>query len=103
MAKVHRHGIWYSDIRFDALCYVPPGFYEETVYPEPTIMIPHEAIAGLITVLDELGLIKPRLDERLRQEDLRITHRVLDLLEKAVGPPVVIEDATVINNRGGDR
>jgi len=34
--------------------------------------------------LDEAGWIKPRLDERLRAEDLKITHRLLDILEKKI-------------------
>ena len=80
--RYHRRGIWYREIRSAELCYVAPGFYEEGVIIQPTICIPDEALPALITVLDELGYIKPRLDERLRAEDLKITHRVLDLLDR---------------------
>jgi len=85
MVKVHRRGIWYRDIALDALCFSLPGFYDELEYPQPVVIVPGDAIPALITVLDELGYIKPRLDERLRDEDLKITHRVLDLLELAIG------------------
>jgi len=85
MAKVHRRGIWYQDVRMDALCFSPPGFYDEAEYPQPVVILPGDAIPELINKLDELGYIKPRLDTRLREEDLKITHRVLDLLEQAIG------------------
>lgn len=94
MAKVHRRGIWYQDVRMDALCFSPPGFYDEAEYPQPVVIIPGDSIPALLTVLDELGYIKPRLDERLRVEDLKITHRLLDLLDKALDPPtehVIVE------------
>jgi hypothetical protein len=47
--------------------------------------IPMRELPSLVKFLDEHGFIKPRLDERLRVEDLKITHRLLDLLEKRNG------------------
>lgn len=87
MAKVHRPGIWYRDVTRAALCYFSPGFYEENELPEPALVVPDSSLPALVEALDELGIIRPRLDERLRAEDLRITHRVLDLLGKALDLP----------------
>ena len=41
-----------------------------------------EEVHLLIAALDEAGWIVPRLDERLREEDLKITHRLLDIIER---------------------
>ena len=40
MAKVHRRGIWYRDVALDALCFSPPGFYDEAEYPQPVVIVP---------------------------------------------------------------
>ena len=75
-------GGWYRDPSMRAFQYVAPGELEEGTMPEPTMTITDREILLLIPVLEEHGFFKPRLDERLRVEDLKITHRLLDLLEK---------------------
>lgn len=65
-----------------AFQYYGPGMYVDGVEEEPTYTIPERAISrGLVALLESEGYLKPRLDERLRTEDLKITHRLLDLLE----------------------
>jgi hypothetical protein len=44
----------------------------------------HE-IHGLVDALRKDGYIKPVFVNEARAEDLRITHRLLDLLDKTVG------------------
>ena len=80
----YRRAVWFRDFASASLCYIPAGVYEPGVAAEPTIAIPDDALRSLVEALDELGLIKPRLDERLRAEDLKITHRLLDIIERAV-------------------
>ena len=57
----------------------PPGVVQEI-----DIEIPFDQIPSLVKALEENGLLKPRLDERLRTEDLKITHRLIDLLDKSI-------------------
>ena len=79
------NGHWFEDFARAAWVYVRAGYYEEGVQI-PNNAVEHTisdvVIRQLIKALDEAGWIKPRLDERLRTEDLKITHRLLDLLEK---------------------
>jgi len=80
--KVYYPGRWWLDLPWRSWNYTPAGYYEEGVELEPTITVDGEAVRQLISALDEAGWIVPRLDVRLREEDLKITHRLLDLLEK---------------------
>jgi len=82
MNKVYHPGHWWLDLPWRSWNYSPAGNYEEGVKLEPTITVDVEAVRQLISALDEAGWIVPRLDVRLREEDLKITHRLLDLLEK---------------------
>lgn len=45
------------------------------------IVINRHDLHYLVEFLESNGYLKPRLDERLRTEDLKITHRLLDILE----------------------
>ena len=82
MSKVYHRGQWWLDPSWRSWNYSPAGYYEEGIKLEPTITVDGEAVRQLITALDEAGWIVPRLDVRLRGEDLKITHRPLDILEK---------------------
>ncbi len=76
-------GHWFQDYSRRGFAYIAPGTYEEGTIPEPSSFLSWQEAMQLIPVLEEAGLIKPRLDERLRTEDLKITHRLIDLLEHA--------------------
>jgi len=67
--------------------YWPPGEYEEGEAPlEPSILLTERQAESLAEFMDKFGAIKPRLDDRLRAEDLKITHRLLDIVEKKFKP-----------------
>jgi hypothetical protein len=48
------------------------------------VRIPQGYIHGMVEALRENGLIKPIFSNEARAEDLKITHRLIDLLEKSV-------------------
>ena len=76
--------VWFWDMSWRAWRFRAGGMFEPGFEPDPedTKDIQENDVHLLIKALDEAGWIKPRLDERLRVEDLKITHRLLDLLEK---------------------
>ena len=83
--KIWYNGDWFFDGSLDSWCYLKPGYYnpgEMHTTEDLQYSITSNAIRSLIVGLDKAGWIKPRLDERLRTEDLKITHRLLDLLER---------------------
>ena len=87
MGKSYHDGRWFFRSDYNAWCYLKPGYYEpdaEIISDDIKYRIDATEIGMLIRRLDEEGWIKPRLDERLRAEDLKITHRLLDILEKQV-------------------
>ena len=78
-----RHdGGWYYDPAMRAFAYIDPGDYEPGVSPEPTKWLDFREATQLIPVLEAEGYLKPRLDDRLRAEDLKIMHRLMDMLER---------------------
>jgi hypothetical protein len=62
------------------LCYIAPGAYEEFVEAEPAVRVPHDAVEPLIKFLNDNGYLKPRLDDRVRTDDVKIINRLIDLL-----------------------
>ena len=87
MEKRWFDGGWFLSQSLNCWCYLKPGYYEPGVMHQPEDFlhqITAQEIESLIRKLDEAGWIKPRLDERLRREDLKITHRVIDLLDKSL-------------------
>lgn len=86
MSKFYHPGRWYYDPAVRGLRHSKPGYYEECeIIADYDKQLTYEEIHhGLIEALEEGGFLKPRLDERLRTEDLKITHRLMDLLDKAI-------------------
>lgn len=82
MANIFYPSRWYNEVPFREWVLTKAGHYEEGTKPDIELRVSAEDMQMLIHALDEAGWIKPRLDERLRAEDLKITHRLLDLLEK---------------------
>uniref|UniRef100_A0A6M3J9I5 Uncharacterized protein n=1 Tax=viral metagenome TaxID=1070528 RepID=A0A6M3J9I5_9ZZZZ len=80
--KVWRNPEWYFDPGRGGWCLTKAGEYESGDMPDIDKTIDMREVQQLIVALDEEGWIKPRLDERLRTEDLRITHRLMDIIEK---------------------
>lgn len=87
--QIYREGFWIEQFAADGLRWMPAGMYDvsqtRVEWPEGSIFVPSEALLALVPKLEARGFIKPRLDDRLRAEDLKITHRLLDLLDKGIG------------------
>lgn len=75
-------GTWYYDPREAGIVLTEPGLKEVGARAEALLRIPDEFLPGLVELLEEMGYIKPRLDDKLRADDLKIIHRLLDLLDK---------------------
>ena len=75
---------WFYSYEKDAWVLTGAGAHLIAEKPEIILEVRAKDIEMLIRKLDEAGWIKPRLDERLRSEDLKITHRVIDLLDKSL-------------------
>ncbi|KKN33010.1 hypothetical protein LCGC14_0808110 [marine sediment metagenome] len=86
MENVYFHGGWFLDVAMDGYWYRPAGNYVVGELSDRSgwTFISNTEAMQLVRRLDEDGLIKPRLDERLRGEDLKITHRLLDLLTQSI-------------------
>jgi hypothetical protein len=83
--KYYFESKWFSSLETGEIVLVRAGYRDPGIMYKPEdyqIQIPKNEIHKLIELLDQEGYIKPRLDERLRTEDLKITHRLLDLLDK---------------------
>ncbi len=49
------------------------------------VIIPAEYHHELIDFMDKQNMIKPKMDDQSRSEDLKIVHRLLDITEKIAG------------------
>jgi hypothetical protein len=84
MSEIYKESRWYFSVVNDSMVLAEAGFYDALERPRVLLEISGRYIPSLVEKLDEEGYIKPRLDERLRTEDLKITHRLLDIIDKAV-------------------
>jgi len=73
---------WYFDQASLNLCRTVAGERAVGMCAEIDLEIGRRDIPKLIEALESNGFIQPRLDERLRAEDLKITHRLLDIIEQ---------------------
>jgi hypothetical protein len=81
---------WFESLESGCIIMTRPGVREigEDRKPEDyAIRIPLQDIPKLVAFLEGQGYLKPRLDERLRMEDLKITHRLIDLLNETLSRP----------------
>jgi len=79
---MYQEADWFYDRCRMALCRTVAGERAMGTIAEIDLEIGVRDIYKLVTALEENGFIKPRLDERLRVEDLKITHRLLDIIDK---------------------
>ena len=77
-----REGRWYHDPSMDEWQMVEPEEVPSGVRLEPKYRIESHNVRLLLEALDAHGWIKPRLDDIVRQDDVRIIHRLIDVLEK---------------------
>lgn len=78
--KVWIDSNWFFDFSKDCWALTGAGAHLIAEAPEIILEINSYQTRMLIDALDKAGWIKPRLDERLRTEDLKITHRLLDII-----------------------
>ena len=96
--KVYQKPLWAKSNNHQGLNFYCGGFFEEGEQRVPTKTLYFEEIPPLVEALENEGFLKPRLDERLRTEDLKITHRLLDLLDNfstktVYEPPRTVHEA----------
>jgi len=72
---------WFFDMASLTLCRTVAGELSAGERAEVDLRIGRHDIPRLVEALESNGFIQPRLDERLRSEDLKITHRLLDIIE----------------------
>ena len=83
MADRYYDGLWLETSEHDDIRHIRAGWYDsDKPLPESAfdVVLRRRDVNTLIHFLDTEGYIKPRLDERLRDEDLKITHRLLDII-----------------------
>jgi len=78
---MYQEANWFFERSSLTLCRTVAGEREPGVKPEIDLEISRRDIPRLVEALERDGFIQPRLDERLRAEDLKITHRLLDIIE----------------------
>jgi hypothetical protein len=83
VTEQYRESRWFLNPGWMSWEKTKPGFYPEGAVAEVELRIDSEDIRKLIQALDEAGWIVPRLDVRLREEDLKITPRLIDLLGRS--------------------
>ena len=84
-----RDGRWFFEPMGALWRYVPPGEYDPAISIEDsqiTLNLDSREVDLLVDALQEAHWIKPRIDERVREEDVRIIHRLLGIIEKQVKP-----------------
>jgi len=82
--KIFRDSRWFYDMSKNAWCLTKAGYCSIGDFVDIKTEIEGSEVRSFIVALDEEGWIKPRLDERLRAEDLKITHRALDIISELV-------------------
>jgi len=76
---------WVIDITIGTISHFKGGNYESLVQLQEDdydIVIPQYYIPELIQLLTEKGYIKPQMSKESREEDIKIIHRLLDVVEK---------------------
>lgn len=80
--KRYRDGKWFVSPHQFAIVHTRPGEYEEGVISEIDISIPENLIHSLVQFLFDNGHIRPIQDNQTRAEDIKIIHRLLDVIQK---------------------
>lgn len=76
---------WIFSMEDDTLVHFKGGNKEPfTAYETDDfdVIIPRHYIPELIQFLTDKGYIKPQMSKESREEDLKIVHRLLDIIEK---------------------
>ena len=85
--KVYREPQWIADNAFGDIRHFKGGEVEpntEISKDMYDVIIPRHGIPALVAFLSENGYIKPIMDNQSRGEDLKIVHRLIDVIESKV-------------------
>ena len=81
--KVKIDATWYYNVIANQL-----EFYDSTVAEtgevdgrEPDVVLSRRQAHMLVDFMEDQGMLQKRLDESVRQDDLEVTHRLLDIIE----------------------
>jgi len=83
--KQYINGFWMWDHATGNIGHLKSGEYNqmEALKEEDfDIIIPRSHVNELVDFLDKNNLIKPKMDNQSRDADLKIVHRLLDVIEK---------------------
>ena len=82
--KVKIDATWDYDVIANRL-----EFYESTVAEpgevddrEPDVVLSRRQAHMLVNFMENQGMLQKRIDESVRQDDLKVTHRLLDIMEE---------------------
>ena len=87
MSKYYSPGMWAFDRATGNIIHFKDGEYEEVqelTKEHVDIVIPRQYHNELIQFMDENHMIKPKMDNQSRAEDLKIIHRLMDLQNKLI-------------------
>ena len=73
---------WYFDESRDSWCLTKAGEYDIAVMQPIKVSINTSETRALIEALERDAWIKPSSDGSLRESDLKIIHRLIDVIEK---------------------
>lgn len=82
--KVYIESRWAYNPMSGYFEYFNEGHYNPGVHRDPDLTLPRHAAFKLIDYMSKSGHISPTLDEKVRKEDLKITHRLLDIMEEKI-------------------
>jgi len=87
MAVWYRGGGWIYDDFTREVVYIEPHEREEGTLIDRqyvSIVIPFEHVQDLVHLLEQKGLFVPKMTRKTRDPDLKIIHRLMDIIEKQV-------------------
>ena len=83
--KRYHEGSWRFNHELNSIVHIKAGEYEHgQMLPLEAfdIVIPQESQHELIDFMDKHNMVKPKMDNQSRAEDLKIVHRLIDLMEQ---------------------
>lgn len=93
-------GRWVRNESMNGVQYWPPGDYDPFSYPKeeehPGInFLAYDEMMALLRYADEQGFIRPRMDDRSRDSDVKIINRMIDVVTifaKGATSPAILSE-----------
>lgn len=82
--KYYKNAAWYYEISTQDFVFFPGGYLEPGIINEDKdlLRIDSHLADMLITFMDKEGLLPIKISQESRTEDLKIVHRLIDLMDK---------------------